>query len=52
MHKAKNIYFLLIKKKRDGPRQGVAQGKVPSLVHFLSLTFSNERDKKNIRVYQ
>ena len=30
MHKVKNIYFLLIKKKRDGPRQGVAQGRVPS----------------------
>ena len=30
MHKAKNMYFLIIKKKRDGPRQEVAQGRVPS----------------------
>ena len=30
MHKAKNIYFLFILKKRDGPRQGVVQGRVPS----------------------
>ena len=30
VHKAKNIYFLLIKKKLDGPRQEVAQGRVPS----------------------
>ena len=30
MRKAKNIYFLLIKTKRDGPRQGVAQGRIPS----------------------
>ena len=30
MHKAKNIYFLSFKKKRDDPRQGVAQGRVSS----------------------
>ena len=35
MHKATNIYVFLIKKKkkkkiRDGLRQGVAQGRVPS----------------------
>ena len=30
MHRAKNIYFFLIKKKRDGPKQGVVQGRVPS----------------------
>ena len=33
MDKAKNIYFLLIKKtnkKRDGSRQKVAQGRAPS----------------------
>ena len=32
MHKANNIYFLLIKKKkRYGPSQGVAQGTFPYL---------------------
>ena len=34
MHKAENIYFLIIKKKRDGPRQGVAQGRVPYPTRF------------------
>ena len=33
MHKVENTYFLLIKKKRDSPRQGVAQGRV-----YLPLT--------------
>ena len=31
MHKSKNICFLLIK-KRDGPRQEVAQSRVPSAI--------------------
>ena len=35
MHKAKNIYFrLILKKKRDGPKQGLAQGRVPSPKKF------------------
>ena len=33
MHKAENLYLFSshLKKKRDGSRQGVAQGRVPSL---------------------
>ena len=39
MHKTKNIYFLLIKKKkRDGPRHRVAQGKVPSPTITLDIS--------------
>ena len=30
-----NIYFLLLKKKRASPRQGVAQGRVPSSIQFF-----------------
>ena len=40
MHKAKNIYFLLIKKKRDGPRHGVAQGKIPSPIAWQRKNYS------------
>ena len=39
MRRAKNIYFLLIKKKRDGPRQGVAQGRLPSPTHIFVLSY-------------
>ena len=41
MHKAKNISFFLIKKKRDGLRQGVAQGSVPSPIYILPINSIN-----------
>ena len=42
MHKAKNIYFLLIKKKkRDRPRQGVSQGRVPSPIVLFTWFFGD-----------
>ena len=39
MHKAKNIYFLLTKKKRDGSSQGVAQGRIPYLKIIFKILF-------------
>ena len=41
MHNAKNIYSLLIKKKRDGPRQGVDQSRVSSPIDELSDQFTS-----------
>ena len=36
MHEVMNIYFFLIRKKREGPRQAVAVGGVPSLMQGFS----------------
>ena len=49
MHKAKNIYFLLIKKKkkRDGPRQGVAQSRVPSPICSFERSYERNLQKIN-----
>ena len=54
MHKVKNIYFVLIKKKRDAPRQGVAQRKIPfptsKLVHLYKENSSQIRGNISIFV--
>ena len=43
MHKTNSIYFLSFKKKWDGPRQEVAQGRVPSpifkILKIISIEF-------------
>ena len=46
MHKAKNIYFLLIKKKPGGPRQEVAQGKVPAPISKSERVRGETRKKR------